>query len=242
MSKGYNLLEGGSEFGGRMAEPDLRAIELAGGLDAPICIIPAAAAPDHNHQRAGQNGLRWFKSLGATQVSLLPLIDTASANQAPIAASLRKARLIYLLGGFPEHLGRTLAGSLSWEAMLEAFHAGAVVGGSSAGAMVLCQHYYDPYTRHQLKGLNLVPRACVIPHHDTFGKSWALNLAAMLPGTTLIGIDEQTGMINDGPEGQWSVYGKGAVTLYGDAEPKVFRPGEPFLAPFPSDREGDVDE
>ncbi len=29
--KGYLLLEGGAEFGGQMAEPDLRAIELAAG-------------------------------------------------------------------------------------------------------------------------------------------------------------------------------------------------------------------
>ena len=65
---GYLLLEGGAEFGGRMSEPDLRAIELAGGFDAPICIIPTAAAPDHNHKRAGNNGIRWFKSLGAKKV------------------------------------------------------------------------------------------------------------------------------------------------------------------------------
>ena len=33
---GHILLAGGAEFGGRMAEPDLRAIELAGGVDARI--------------------------------------------------------------------------------------------------------------------------------------------------------------------------------------------------------------
>ena len=44
---GYLLLEGGAEFGGRMREPDLKAIELAGGFDAPIRIIPTAAAPDN---------------------------------------------------------------------------------------------------------------------------------------------------------------------------------------------------
>ena len=31
---GYLLLEGGAEFGGRMRDPDLKAIELAGGFDA----------------------------------------------------------------------------------------------------------------------------------------------------------------------------------------------------------------
>jgi cyanophycinase len=226
MSKGYILLEGGAEFGGRMAEPDLRAIELAGGLDAPICIIPTAAAPDHNHERAGQNGLRWFKGLGARQVILLPLIDQASANQPSLAVSLREARLIYLLGGFPEYLGNTLAGSLSWQAMLEAYQDGAVIGGSSAGAMVLCQHYYDPYTQNLVDGLNLVPQACVLPHHNAFGKSWAPRLADLLPGDMLVGIDEQTGMIDDAGADQWNVYGKGAVTLYHDGEVRVYRPGE----------------
>ncbi len=37
---GYLLLEGGAEFGGAMREPDLRAIELAGGFEAPIRIFP----------------------------------------------------------------------------------------------------------------------------------------------------------------------------------------------------------
>jgi cyanophycinase-like exopeptidase len=30
----------------------------------------------------------------------------------------------------------------------------------------------------------------------------------------LIGIDEQTGMLNDDPTGRWQVYGAGGVTLY----------------------------
>ena len=47
---GILLLAGGAEFGGQMSEPDLRAIELAGGFDAPICIIPTAAAPDRNQK------------------------------------------------------------------------------------------------------------------------------------------------------------------------------------------------
>ena len=228
MSKGYILLEGGAEFGGRMAEPDLRAIELAGGPDAPICIIPTAAAPDHNDQRAGQNGVRWLRGLGSGQVLLLPLIDQSSANQTSIVSALREARLIYLLGGFPEYLGNTLAGSLSWQAMLEAYQDGAVIAGSSAGAMVLCQHYYDPYMQSLVDGLNLVPQACVLPHYNAFGKSWASRLAALLPGVALVGIDEQTGMIDDAGADQWNVYGKGAVTLYQDGETRVYRPGDIF--------------
>src|SRR5437879_10015760 len=77
---GYLLLEGGAEFGGQMAVPDRRALELAGGFESRISIIPTAAAPDNNFLRAGNNGVRWFRSLGATHVESLPVIDTASAN------------------------------------------------------------------------------------------------------------------------------------------------------------------
>jgi len=70
---GYILLEGGAEFGGQMAEPDRQAIMLAGGPDMPISIIPAAAAPDNNHQRAGRSGVDWFRRLGATNVSAVPV-------------------------------------------------------------------------------------------------------------------------------------------------------------------------
>src|SRR6266487_3092110 len=144
---GYILLEGGAEFGGRMAEPDRRAIALAGGFDAPISIIPTAAAPDDNHRRAGNNGVNWFKSLGATHVESLPLIDKVSANDLLIVNAISKSRLIYMLGGFTGYLGETLKNSASWQAMLQAYSNGAVIAGSSAGAMVMCQYYFDPGKR-----------------------------------------------------------------------------------------------
>src|SRR5437763_12301025 len=192
---GYILLEGGAEFGGLMSEPDRRAIELAGGPDALISIIPTAAAPDNNHQRAGRNGLSWFKSLGAKQIEVLPLIDRASANDPEIVARLSQSRLIYMLGGFTGYLGQVLANSASWQAMLQAYEAGAVLAGSSAGAMVLCEYYYDPGQSKVVEGLGLVPNACVFPHHNTFGKGWAKLMTVYLPDAVLLGIDEHTGML-----------------------------------------------
>ena len=211
-----------------MAAADRRGIELAGGTYAPLCIIPAAAAPDHNDQRAGQNGVRWFKHLGARQVTLLPVVDADSANNRSYAEVLRKARFIYLLGGFTHYLGQSLAGSLCYQAMVEAYAAGAVLAGSSAGAMVLCEHYYNPEERITVKGLNFVPNACVIPHHNTFGQRWASDLAKTLPGVVLVGIDEQTGTLDDGLRGEWNVYGLGAVTLYRNGKSSAYHPGETF--------------
>jgi cyanophycinase len=211
---GYLLLEGGAEFGGAMREPDLRAIQLAGGFDAPIRILPTAAAPDNNHVRAGNNGVRWFQSLGARDVESLLLIDKSSANDLKIVDSLHSAKLIYLLGGFTHYLGQTLQDSQAWGAVLEAWENGALIAGSSAGAMVVCEHYYDPGRGKVERGLNLVPNACVLPHHNTFGKNWAGKLKALLPGVTLIGIAEYTGMLSE--DGEWRVLGGGEVTLYQD--------------------------
>jgi cyanophycinase len=224
---GYLLLAGGAEFGGFMAEPDLQAIQLAGGFGALIAILPTAAAPDHNHERAGRNGLRWFRSLGASNLDLVPVIDESSAADPALARRIRAARLIYLLGGFPRYLCDTLAGSLVWQAALEARLAGAVLAGSSAGAMVLCEHYYDPYEDKLFPGLNLVPQACVVPHYDRSGRPWASRLQTLLPEATLIGIDEQTGML-DNAQGSWTVYGARKVTLYRRGGLEVYMRGQAF--------------
>jgi cyanophycinase len=211
-----------------MRDPDLRALELAGVFDASLRIIPAAAAPDRNHIRAGGNGVRWFTSLGARDVESVPLIDKTSANDESIAKSLREAKLIYMLGGFTHYLGQTLKDSLAWQAALEAFDNGAVIAGSSAGAMVMCGFYHDPYEGKIHEGLNLVPNSLVLPHHNQFGKGWAPRLLKQVPDITLIGIDEQTGMIDDGDGGAWTAHGAGEVVIYRQGRVETYRSGDSF--------------
>jgi len=223
---GYLVLQGGSEFGGRMRASDLRAIELAGGRDAPLSIVPAAAAPDGNHQRAGQNGCRWFHMLGARDVTVSPLVDRQSADDPDVASDLRRSRLIYLLGGFPEYLAGVLRDSACWTAIRAALEEGAVLAGSSAGAMVLADFFYDPVSQNLVKGLGLLRATRIIPHFNSFGRAWVGRLQKELPSVTLIGIDEETGMISDGPAGTWSVYGAGTVVLYRGRQPERYGDGE----------------
>ncbi len=225
---GYLLLEGGAEFGGHMRDPDLQAIELAGGFNAPIRIIPTAAAPDNNHQRAGNNGIRWFQSLGAKDVSAVSLLSRIRADDKNIAQSLRDAKLIYLLGGFTHYLGQTLKDSLAWDGAMDAYRNGAVIAGSSAGAMVMCEFYYDPSAGRVHQGLNLVPNSLVLPHHNTFGKSWAPKLLKKNPDVTLIGIDERTGMLNNAENNSWNIYGAGDVTLYRNDVVEIYKAGKAF--------------
>jgi cyanophycinase len=207
----------------------LKALELAGGLSAPVRIIPTAASPDNNHERAGQNGVRWFKALGATDVEAPRLIDKASANSQAIAKTLRTAKLIYLLGGFTHYLGQTLKDSLCWQAAFEAYEDGAVLAGSSAGAMVMCRYYYDPGRDEIFQGLDLIPNTLVLPHHNTFGKNWAARLSTLLPGVTLLGIDEGTGMLSGSAAAEWTILGAGSVTLYRDGKPESHPQGSSLM-------------
>ena len=225
---GHIVLEGGAEFGGRMAAPDRHAMSLAGGPDASISIIPAAAAPDNNHRRAGEKAEAWFRRLGARFIQVLPLIDQNSAREPAVSEALRHSSLIYILGGFPVYLADTLRGSPSWEAVTEAVDNGGVLAGSSAGAMVLCEYCYDPLEKAITPGLNLIHNACVIPHHETFGAGWIRHIAPQIPQAVFIGIDEETGIIREGGQEAWQVYGGGNVSIYRKGLVEIFPPGQQF--------------
>src|SRR2546430_8125119 len=101
--------------------------------------------------------------------------------------------------------------------MLRAYESGAVIAGSSAGAMVMCQYYYDPGKGNVVEGLNLLPNTCVLPHHGTFGKNWASRLSNLLPEAVLPRLDEQTGMLDKRPKSRkvaGRIFGKGVLTFY----------------------------
>ncbi len=225
---GHILLEGGAEFGGRMDAPDRHAMKLAGGPDARIRIIPAAAAPDNNHRRAGTRAEAWFRRLGARRVQVVPLVDRASAAEASVSEALGNANLIFILGGFPAYLADTLRGSPGWRAVTEAVDKGGVLAGSSAGAMVLCEYFYDPVAKAIKPGLNLIRNACVIPHHNTFGAGWVRHIETQIPQAVLIGIDEETGMVREGGRRQWQVHGGGTVSIYRAGREEIFAPGQRF--------------
>lgn len=212
--RGNILLAGGNEFGGKMKAADLRGIALAGGFDAPVCIIPTAAAADNNHERAGSNGKSWFQQLGARNTRVIPILDRSSADDGAISTELRNARLIYMLGGFPGYLAQSLHRTRAWKAVRTAYRRGALIAGSSAGAMVLCSHFFDPHKGQLFPGLGLLHRSCVLPHHNRFGSHWAERLRGHLPHHTLIGIDEETALLTEAEEGRWRVWGAGGVTLY----------------------------
>ena len=84
----------------------------------------------------------------------------------------------------------------------------------------------DPASQSLVKGLGLLRATRIIPHFNSFGRAWVDRLQKELPSVTLIGIDEETAMISDGPAGTWSVYGAGAVVIYRGRQPERYGDGE----------------
>lgn len=91
--------------------------------------------------------------------------------------------------------------------------------------MVLAQHFYDPRQDRIVDGLGLLDDLCIIPHYAKFRRNWLGRLKSLLPDTTLLGIDEETGVINDGEDESWTVYGKGNVYLISQSITEFF-PGD----------------
>jgi len=193
---------------------DRELLEASGGDE--VLVLPTAAAYEHP-ERAVETASRWFSSLGAT-VRGLDVLMRPDAESAELAKIVRDARFIYLGGGSPMHLRSVLKDSAVWEAMVHAWNAGAVLAGSSAGAMVLCDPMVDPRGGAFTVGLGLVNAMAVIPHANTWSQEKALRTYGLAPkGVTVVALDEQTAIIR-APErgGTWRAAGVGTAAAYCD--------------------------
>jgi cyanophycinase len=184
---------------------------------AEVLVLPTAAAYEHP-TRAVETATKWFAGLGAEARGLM-LLGRRDALDQEMARELRDARFVYLSGGSPMHLRSVLKDSPAWEALVAAWRAGAVVAGSSAGAMVLCDPMVDPRGGALTLGLGLIDHLAVLPHYDTWSEEKAARTVELATGHLRIAaIDERTALIRD-LDGSWRAAGAGDVTVYVDAKP-----------------------
>ena len=117
------------------------------------------------------------------------------------------------------HLRSVLKDTPVCSALVEAWQSGAVVAGSSAGAMVLGDPMVDPRGGALTLGLGLVAKLAVLPHYDTWSEEKAHRTVQLATGHLRIAaIDERTALIRD-PGGTWRVEGAGDVTVFVDGKP-----------------------
>jgi cyanophycinase len=186
--------------------------ELLARSGPEVLVLPTAAAYEHP-ERAVAFAERWFAGLGG-KVRGLMVLTRADAEDPENAAVLRESPLVYLSGGSPLHLRSVLKGSLVWEALVEAWRAGATIAGSSAGAMVMTDPMVDPRGGALTVGLGLVEQLAVIPHHENDESAHVRRTLGLAPATLPVaGIPERTALLRE-PDGSWREAGAGHVTVY----------------------------
>jgi cyanophycinase len=183
--------------------------------------LATAAAPE------GDKSLRHWHELGADSARRLDaeqvIVDVrvrADANDPAHAEAVAGAGLIYLSGGNPSHLARTLRDTLVWSAIVAEWRSGASLAGCSAGAMAMGG--YVPDIRHPkqggVDGLGIVPSLRVLPHFDRFSRMIPdfVMRPLLTPDSTVVGIDEDTALVSEGPsdDGLWEFRSRGRQSAW----------------------------
>lgn len=185
-------LVGGGEFLPPAAPLDAWLLARA-GTDM-VTVIPTAAG--RHAAMAVATARRHFAGLAA-QVDGPLIVDRADAEDPAVGETLAAARFLYVAGGDPRHLQSVLQGTSAWEGVLRALAAGAVLAGSSAGAMVLCDRMLVPGSDAPTPGLGLLGETIVLAHHNRSPARPTQAARLLGPGVQLLGLDEGTGLVID---------------------------------------------
>jgi cyanophycinase len=218
-------LVGGDEFHSGNEQQDRLLAEAA--ADGPAYVIPTAAARS-KPEAAVALATKWFDQFGI-ELRELRVLKRADAASPALAQQAREGGFFYLVGGDPGLVAEVLRGSVVWKAIFEAWRVGAVLAGSSAGAMALCSStlirasWPNRYHRRPADGLGVVRGTAVLPHFETFGHRWVESARETAPDLTLLGIDERSAAV--WTEDGWTAAGPGRVTVIKGSAVATFTSG-----------------
>jgi cyanophycinase len=199
-------------------------VQLAGGPDARIAVIPTASSLGDEIVDVYD---ALFRKIGAADVWGVRPESREEAEDPEVVGRLTDATGIFMTGGNQLKLSAIVNGTAFGEEIKAAHERGVVVGGTSAGASIQSSHMVafgtggsTPKQRMtQLAGgLGLI-RDVVIDQHfgqrNRYGR--LLMLVAQSPHLLGIGVDEDTGaLITDDDDGhtRLRVLGRGVVTIF----------------------------
>jgi cyanophycinase len=193
-------------------------IELAGGPDAPIVVVPTAGEGEDFDDF--YPGLGLFRHMGARKLSVLHTRDRDVADSESFVEPLREARAVWFSGGRQWRLAEAYVGTRTHEELRALLDRGGVIGGSSAGASILASFLVrgDPRTNEIVmgeyqQGFGFLPASAIDQHLLARNRQFDLiPVVQRYPELLGIGIDENTAIVVKGEEFQ--VIGAGQVAIY----------------------------
>ncbi len=212
-----------------------RFIDLAGGADAPIVVIPTAGGAAEYDQF--YPGLRQFRAAGATNLTVIHTNDRAEADSEAFVRPIREAGGVWFPGGRQWRIADSYLDTRTEEELHRVLERGGVIGGSSAGASIQGSYLIRGDTRtntimmgdHE-EGFGFLRNVGIDQHLLRRNRQFdMLEVMEAMPDLLGIGIDENTAIVVQGDE--FEVIGESYVVIY-DTGAQIDTGGDfYFLAP-----------
>ena len=195
-------------------------MELAGGPDAPIVVIPTALTSDILEPADLEQFRNSFIRRGFKNVTVLHTRDRKVANSAAFYEPLKSASGVWFSGGRQWRHADSYLNTKTHKAFFELLDRGGVIAGSSAGATIQGSYLARGDTKantimmgdHE-EGLGFMTNVAIDQH--LFARNRQFDLFEILhnkPGLLGIGLDENTGILVEGD--QFTVIGQSYVVMY----------------------------
>lgn len=201
-----------------------RFVELSGGKRAKILIVPTASESPEGSVKTYQH---IFDDIGVDSTESLQVKRREDASSDEVDAQVRRSTGVFITGGDQARLVALLVGTRFMQTLRERNGLGLVVGGTSAGASILCHHTIvggtgvagssgDGPPRKAsvdiVSGLGLMADVIIDQHFNQRGRiGRLLSVFAGNPGLLAIGLDENTAAIIN--NGVLEALGEGVVTV-----------------------------
>jgi cyanophycinase len=212
--------------GGNMQDPAIvqRFIELAGGPEAPIVIVPTAGeAADYDRY---WSGLRSWRENGARNLTLVHTRDRAVADSEAFVKPIRSARGVFFAGGRQWRLADAYLNTRTHRELEALLDRGGVIGGSSAGATILGSFLVRGDTKgnevmigDHTVGFGFIKNTAIDQHLLRRNRQFdMLEVIDKHPQLLGVGLDENTAIVVE--RNRFDVIGQSYVVVY-SAKPVV---------------------
>lgn len=171
-------------------------VELAGGKDARIVVIPTASALAEQPQNL--TTYSYFKAQTVKSVELLHTRDRKTADDPGFVRPLTEATGVWMTGGDQSRVSATYCGTAVEKELKKVLARGGIVGGTSAGAAVMSKLMIVGGTVEAEvgKGLGLLSNVVIDQHFQNRNRlQRLLGVLAKHPECSGVGIDEETALI-----------------------------------------------
>jgi len=225
---GSLVIAGGNRLGSEIID---RFIELAGGMDATIVVIPTAGGkPRYNEENSGVN---MFRSRGVKDVTFLHTYNPEIADSEDFVKPLKKATGVWISGGRQWRLTDAYLNTRTHKELFNVLKRGGVIGGTSAGASVMATYMVRGAPEgnaimmaegHE-EGFGFIRNVAIDQHLDKRNRyDDLIDVVRKYPHLLGIGLYESTAIVVQFDH--FEVIGKGKVAIYDNT--RTPKPSEKF--------------